>query len=173
MELAMQNSVMSPQNARTLAMGLGWFSIGLGFIELFAPRQLTKSLGMEGNEKLVRFYGMREIASGIGVLRTGSAPWLWGRVAGDALDIATLVPHVNDDNPKKTNARIALAAVAAVTSLDVACAIALRSQPTYLPAPDYSRRSGFPRGIAAARGAAREFVAPNDMRTPEAMRPWT
>ena len=48
----------------TLARGLGMFSIGLGLAEVFAARSLTRFLGMEGHETLIRAYGLREIANG-------------------------------------------------------------------------------------------------------------
>jgi len=38
-------------------------------------------------------------------------------------------------------------------------------------ARDYSDRSGFPMGVEASRGMARDFNAPRDMRTPEPLRP--
>ena len=49
---------------------LGWFSIMLGLAELIAPRSMTRALGMEGNETLVRAYGAREIGAGIMTLST-------------------------------------------------------------------------------------------------------
>jgi hypothetical protein len=36
---------------------------------------------------------------------------------------------------------------------------------------DYSDRSGFPQGVEAARGAAKDFQAPGDMRIPDPLRP--
>src|SRR3954467_7772981 len=78
-----------------IAQGLGWFSIALGALELFAPRDLTRSLGMRGNEPLVQLYGLREIATGIGILMSKDpTPFIWGRVLGDALDIGTLAAHL-------------------------------------------------------------------------------
>ena len=60
----------SQQNgtAMALARGLGWFSIGLGLAEMLAPRMLTEQMGMKGKEGLLRFYGAREMAAGIGIL---------------------------------------------------------------------------------------------------------
>jgi len=160
-----------------LARGLGVFSIALGLIEVAAARTLTRTLGMEGNEALVRLYGLREIAKGVGILASSDpTPWIWGRVAGDALDIATLVTGLDEDNPKRGNVGIALAAVAGVTALDVYCGQALsRESPVPLPPMrDYSDRSGLPRSPQAMRGAARrDFEPPRDFRTPEALRPWT
>jgi len=159
-----------------LARGLGVFSIALGLIEVAAARTLTRTLGMEGNEALVRLYGLREIAKGVGILASSDpTPWIWGRVAGDALDIATLVTGLDEDNPKRGNVGIALAAVAGVTALDVYCGQALsRESPTPLPPiRDYSHRSGFSRPASAMRGAARDFEVPRDFRTPEALQPYT
>src|SRR5437763_8919891 len=92
-----------------LARALGWFSIGLGLAELLAPRALTRALGMEGSEALVRAYGMREIGAGIMTLSPDKGLGLQSRVAGDALDIATLLAGLRGDNPKRDNVAIALA----------------------------------------------------------------
>jgi hypothetical protein len=51
--------------ADRLGRALGWFSIGLGVTELLAPRLITRALGMQGSEGLVRAYGAREIGSGL------------------------------------------------------------------------------------------------------------
>ena len=74
-------------NVRNVARGLGWFGIGLGLIELLAPRALAKATGLQGRENILRLFGAREIASGVIILAADDpAPWLWVRVAGDALD---------------------------------------------------------------------------------------
>jgi len=46
--------------AGRLAGGLGWFSIGLGLLELTAAGPLARGLGMRGQENLLRAYGLRE-----------------------------------------------------------------------------------------------------------------
>ena len=107
-------------NPDAMARGLGWFSIGLGLTELFAAEALADALGMEGEEGLIRLFGAREIAHGVGCLAVNPpTPAVWSRVAGDALDVATLLAHMSPDNPKRHNVGIALAAVAGVTLLDV------------------------------------------------------
>ena len=77
-----------------MAMALGWFSLALGIAELMAPRQVAELIGApqnEGTEKTLRAYGAREIASGIAILSYPTeSRWLWSRVGGDALDLATL-----------------------------------------------------------------------------------
>jgi len=140
-------------SAETLATGLGWFSLALGAAELFAPRMLTRALGMEGSETLVRAYGAREMAAGIGILASRDpTPWVWGRVAGDALDLGTLAFHVGGDNPRRGAVMGAIAAVAGVAALDVLCAQSLSSapeQPDAARLADYRTRSGFPNGRPA------------------------
>jgi len=96
---------------------------------------------MEGNEQIVRAYGLREIATGIGILSSNQpAPWIWGRVGGDALDLATLATGLKQDNPKKDNVELALVAVAGVTALDVVCGASTRasfeSEPASPPSGD-------------------------------------
>jgi hypothetical protein len=108
-----------PDPHRT-ATGLGWFSIALGAAQLLAPHLISRPLGMHGSETLIRGYGAREILSGIGILTSRDpSPWLWGRVAGDALDMATLATRLGEDNPNRQSAAWALAAVAGVAVLDI------------------------------------------------------
>ena len=159
--------------AGRLAHQLGWFSVALGAVELMASRQLARTLGMRGQESVIRAYGVREIVKGVGILTSSNpTPWLWGRVAGDALDLGTLA-YAYRTSPKRRNLAVAMANVAGVTALDVLAAqqlgaIARRQQQ---PAVDYSTRSGFPRGVEASRGLAANAEIPADFRTPVALQP--
>jgi hypothetical protein len=165
----------SQDSADALARGLGWFSIALGLAEVLAPRRLTRSLGMRGHENLVRAYGFREIVTGVGILASRDPkPWIWGRVGGDALDVATLAGALESGNPKRENVGLAMGAVAGVAALDLYCAQALSAaEEARRPTVDYSNRSGLPRTPDQMRGAARDFEVPADMRVPAALRPWT
>lgn len=138
-----------------LARNLGWFSIGLGVAELFAARRISRTLGMEGSESLIRAFGAREIASGMLTLSLDKKAGLYSRLAGDAIDLAVLSTAVKDDNPKRGNAAIALAMVAGVTLLDLAAALGTRQQSMREDEDwDYSDRSGFPKGLNSARTQA-------------------
>jgi hypothetical protein len=146
--------------AQTIALGLGGFSLALGAFQLAAPGRLAKWLGLKSHKPLLRGYGAREVATGAGILTGVGSHWfVWGRVAGDAADMATLFAGLRSSK-RKMNILIALGSVAAVTALDVVCAAQLtqnRRQPKR-PVRDYSHRSGFPRGVEAAYGvAAREL----------------
>lgn len=166
---------MRANSAISLTRGLGWFSIGLGLAELLAPRSLARPLGLERHTGLIQTYGAREIATGVGILlQDDPTPWIWGRVGGDALDLATLATGLGEDNPRRANVALALTAVAGITALDVLCAqaLALEQQRPRLPRRDYSDRSGLPRPPGAMRGAARDLEVPRDMRIPEPLRPY-
>jgi hypothetical protein len=153
--------------ADRLARALGWFSFGLGVTELLAPGSITRALGMEGKEGLVRAYGAREIGAGILSLSVDKQVGLWSRVAGDGLDIATLLAALRSDNPKRGNVALALALVGGVTLLDIVGAQGTTARHRRTGgARDYSDRSGFPQGLAKARGIAGKLNVQKDMRGP-------
>jgi len=131
------------------AQGLGIFSIVLGLIELVWGRRLGRSLGLDGKEHVVRLYGGREILTGIAILAAKDpTPWVWGRVAGDALDIGTLAYGYKRDPDDVPGITTALVAVAGATAADIYCATKLSGE-SNVPLPplkDYSDRSGFPNG---------------------------
>lgn len=151
-----------------VARGLGWFSIGLGLVELVAPGRLGRALGLEGKERLLQAYGGREIGAGIWALSDTPAPAIWSRVAGDLLDLGTLAVGLRQaDDGRRRNATIALAAVAGITLVDLLTATSLTAEQSERRGEtgrDYSDRSGFPGGIARARGAAGGDVTPVDFQ---------
>ena len=113
----------APRQGLALARGLAWFSIALGVTELVLPRTLSRTLGLGRRPGLVAGYGLREIGAGVGILLGADpAPWIRVRIAGDALDLATLaVPFVARPGHRRADA-VALLAVAGVTALDLLCA---------------------------------------------------
>lgn len=116
-------------NALTLSRGLGWFSVALGTVELFGGRGLGRALGMEHRAPLFRLFGLREILVGVGILAKPSSPaLLWARVGGDALDLAALATGLRAGNRRRTEVDIAMAAVAAVTALDILCGYRLQER---------------------------------------------
>ena len=113
-----------------LAHALGWFSIGLGLAEIAAPRALAKLIGVNGNRTLLRMLGMREIASGIGILiRRRPVGWLWSRVGGDIMDLAVLGTALTSPHANRRRIAAASAAVTGVTGLDLRASRQLSSQP--------------------------------------------
>lgn len=105
-----------------LARGLGWFSIGLGAAELFAPKAVSRLIGVNNHKTLIQLMGVREIAAGIGVLtEENPEKSMTARVSGDALDLALLGVGLASGKSNKTRILAATAAVAGVTALDVLC----------------------------------------------------
>lgn len=109
-----------------LAKGLGWFSVGLGLAEVIAPGAVAGLIGVRNKSKnrmVLRFYGLRELAAGIGILtQPRPAGSLWARVAGDAVDLSSLVSALS--SPRNDGAKVgfAIASVAGVTVADIYCA---------------------------------------------------
>ncbi|HYH64556.1 MAG TPA: hypothetical protein VD866_07660 [Urbifossiella sp.] len=112
-------------DAAPVATALGLFSIALGLAELAAPHWVAARTGVP-YPNLIRAYGLRELAAGVGILQARRpAPYLWARVAGDVLDLATLAAaYAGGQGTGRYRAGRALASVAAVTAADVACAAA-------------------------------------------------
>ena len=112
------------QDASPLATFLGVFSIRLGLWELLGPRSVADSTGVR-YPGILRAYGLREIGAGVGILTNHRpAGWLWARVAGDVLDLATIGAAYAQANTHsdRQKALLAAGAVAGVMALDVACA---------------------------------------------------
>ncbi len=110
----------------TLARALGWFSVGLGFAQLAAPRGLSQMIGAPARPRLMRALGARELASGIGILGgRRPAPWVWARVGGDVIDLALLAAALRAAETRRGRAIAATAAVAGVTIADAICSARL------------------------------------------------
>jgi hypothetical protein len=111
-----------------LANAIAWFGMGLGAAELVFPGRISSALGMEDKSWLLRLYGVREIGKSLGIFNSRvPTGWMWGRVAGDALDLATLATALGPRNHKRDRVAFAMAAVAGVAVLDVVCAKQLTS----------------------------------------------
>lgn len=111
-------------SAKRLARGLGWFSVGLGLAELLAPRAIASISGVSNaHTGLIRLYGLRELASGVAIFsQEKPTEAVWSRVAGDALDLASLGMAFTSPDAKRGRVAFATANVLAVTALDLICA---------------------------------------------------
>lgn len=152
------------ESTSQVVKALGWFSLALGVAELVAPRSINRTMGLKAHDGLVRSYGAREIVTGLGLLtQRNASPWIWGRVAGDALDLFSLLyglsaPQRGLARRPRTMGWTALAAVGAVTVLDLFAARSTsggKLLPSLSEEPrDYSERRGMPRPPSDMRGAA-------------------
>lgn len=111
-------------SGKRLANGLGWFSIGLGLAELLAPKAIARISGVSNTHTgLIRLYGLRELASGIAIFsQEKPTEAMWSRVAGDAMDLASLGVAFTSPNANRGRIAFATANVLAVTALDLICA---------------------------------------------------
>lgn len=111
------------------ANALGWFSIALGAVEMAMPGAVARAFGLGRHPNLVRVYGLREIAAGVGILSGHKrSQWLWGRVAGDLLDLATLFSGMGAGRKERANVKAALVVVAGITLIDMLAARALADE---------------------------------------------
>jgi hypothetical protein len=152
----MFSDTASTPSSESLAVGLGWFSIALGFAELAAPHSVARFIGVMPTDRTIttlRSYGAREVGAGLAILaQPDRSAWLWSRVAGDALDLATLGNAIGKPTTDRGRASLATAAVLGVTALDVLCAMQLRQQEQ--GNGNYSDEYGDGRGASDRRGAA-------------------
>ena len=139
---------------RSPARVLGWYSIGLGLAELLMPRAVARLAGAPNLPFVTRLHGLREIGLGTGLLLARDPePWLWGRVAGDVIDVATVAPGLaTSGRPARTV--VLLAVIGAVAYADVRTAEAAGRKRPSSKVHDYSTRSGFPKPASEMRGAA-------------------
>lgn len=113
---------------KKLSFGLGMFSLALGAVELFGAKRITRALDADGHERLVKGFGVREIATGAAILaQPAVSTGIWGRVAGDALDLAMLGVAARN-SPNNRAVQRALAFVVGATMLDIFTARGLDRQ---------------------------------------------
>jgi uncharacterized membrane protein len=121
--------------AESLAVGLGWFSIGLGLAEIAVPDRVARLMGLprdEGTVTTLRALGAREVATGIAILaQPDSGPRVWARVGGDAIDLAVLGRSLGTDAVDRTRLVGAMAAIAGVTLVDIVAAQRLTASGRY------------------------------------------
>ncbi len=120
-----QPTQVSGLSARTrlgkvnVVQALGWFSIGLGLVEVLAPRKLGRAIGVGERPVLLRLLGAREIANGVGLLSQRNVDkWTWARVAGDAMDLALLAAASRSRNARPERIALAAATVLGVSAVD-------------------------------------------------------
>lgn len=106
---------------------LGWFSAGLGVSQVSMPGGFARAISVgDGPRQRVAtvFVGVRELAAAAGLLWQGNPMWLWGRVAGNLMDLSMLGRAVKNHDGKGISRTIAATvAVAGITGFDLYAAI--------------------------------------------------
>lgn len=78
---------------KRVGLGLGYFSIALGALEVAAPGQLARWLGVDnkGARNTIFAFGLRELLAGGALLRGPAVSTnVWNRVLGDVIDAGAL-----------------------------------------------------------------------------------
>lgn len=120
----MQTQMQQTNSGARRAEALGWFSLGLGFAQLLAPRVIARLAGVNGRPHVaMRVIGAREIAIGVGILSSARpGVYAWARVGGDAIDLAVLGAAMLKPRAKRARVALALAAVSGITVVDLVTA---------------------------------------------------
>jgi hypothetical protein len=123
-------------NYKYVSLGLGFFSLALGMVELLASKRIGRGLDAQGNEGLIKGSGAREVAAGAGIPHSPAhAPRVWNCVAGDAMDLVALGAAARNA-PRNKAVWGAIAFVVGATVLDVIVARGLeRTTGKSSPAP--------------------------------------
>lgn len=119
---------------KTLGKGLGVFSLLVGAAQLFGTKRIARTLDAEGHERLIKGFGARELLAGASLMAAPAASTnMWGRVAGDAMDLGALGLAARR-SPRNRAIRGVMAFVGAVTLLDIVTARGLdRTTGKFLP----------------------------------------
>jgi uncharacterized membrane protein len=102
---------------------MGWFSLGLGTLQLVAPDAVNRLCGLPvGHVRRTtqRMIGVRELLAAGGLLLTHSnrSGWMKARVVGDITDISLLTKSL-ESSTSRTRTSLAMAAVVGVTAIDL------------------------------------------------------
>lgn len=112
----------TPRRSRSASVGFGWFSVGLGLAEIIAPGPLARLVGApdrSSSKWILRALGIRELGAGIGLFSQPHKPgWLWGRVAGDVVDLSLLGATLLSPRSNRLRTGAAFTAVLGVTAVD-------------------------------------------------------
>jgi uncharacterized membrane protein len=94
---------------------------------LVRPTETTRAVGVGSSPKhraAAALVGLREFAAAAGLLSRPSSVWLWGRVAGDAMDLTMLGRALkNSDGRGIRRTAVATAGVVAIAAVDLYAAL--------------------------------------------------
>lgn len=113
-----------PAAARRNARGLGVLSLGMGAAQLIAPNAVRRLTGIGDSvisRVMVSMSGIRGLAHGAGLLAgRRTAPYMWMRVAGDAIDLTALaVAMFRRTGPQRQRVAGMTGALLAITAVDL------------------------------------------------------
>ena len=114
-------------NFNSVARILSIFSLGLGLVQLFAPRRIQRLVGVRDEHfGLIRLMGMREIMHALLIfMQARPTKGMWSRVAGDVVDLSFLGSAFSSRKNKRDHLTGVTAVLAGITALDLLTATQL------------------------------------------------
>jgi hypothetical protein len=113
----------APSTTRSGTNALGWLSLALGATALCAPASTARLLGAPlspRSARTLRAVGLREIAVGVGLLKSKRpTAWTWMRVAGDVMDMTLLLSALGARRSRPQRLAGSVAVIGAVLAVDV------------------------------------------------------
>lgn len=109
-----------------IKQGLGVASALLGLAALIAPRRFAAVVGVSSqtSPEAIAAFGSRELAAGAALLSPVKfGPFLWMRVAGDAMDLGGLALAARKPGADRKLLAIASTAVLAIAAFDLVLAL--------------------------------------------------
>jgi hypothetical protein len=118
----------------------------------------------EEHSKTLQMLGLREIASGLGIMQGKPAYFLWSRVAGDVMDLALLATAMKSERSERNRLEGAVFAVAAVMVADIVASVLHsrdHTEPAWRDRRPMSSRAGIPRGESFSPAAHEREAMPH------------
>jgi len=110
---------------QSVVRGIGWASLGSGFVCMAMPGVMSRVFGMGSMPRLLRLYGVRDTLIGAGLLtQPDLGVWLGARAVADGADAAQLGTGMLLGRFRRWNAKLSL--VLAVASSVGAIALSRR-----------------------------------------------
>jgi uncharacterized membrane protein len=161
--MAIQETVKAKQDeVQRRGRGLGWMSLGLGVAQLAAPDMVRRISGVHDSatsRAVVPLVGARELVHAAGLLTSRrKGVWAWTRVAGDAMDLASLGMAIAHRRGRRRRRLVAVTGVVAgITVVDMLTAV---------QATRAKRIGSVPAVRGRRRGGPTELTATTTVRKP-------
>lgn len=127
-QLATRGASRARQDVQRRGRRLGWISLGLGVTQLAAPDTVRRISGVDDSpttRTVVPLVGARELVHAAGLLTSRrKSIWAWTRVAGDAMDLASLGVAIAHRSGRRRRRLVGVTgAVVGITVVDLLTAV--------------------------------------------------
>lgn len=116
-----------------LTTGLGYFSLGLGTMQLLVPDRVNRLIGVRddaGSRFWQRVVGVQELSAAAGIFtQRRPVEWLWGRTAADVLHLSLLARSLRGRAVAPSRVAGAMGSVVGTFALDAYASARMTSDP--------------------------------------------